>query len=65
MDAVFEKVRELHHSAKNPNALERLREIGVGHARMVSTAQGFATALFEFIAAPPMKVCVKLWAPRS
>jgi AcrR family transcriptional regulator len=53
MDEVFERVRELHRSAKNPNALERLREIGVAHTKMVSSAGGFATALFEFIAAPP------------
>jgi AcrR family transcriptional regulator len=53
MDAVCERVRDLHHSASNPNALERLREIGVGHTRMVSAADGFAVAFFEFIAAPP------------
>jgi AcrR family transcriptional regulator len=53
MDAVFEMVRELHRSAENPNALERLREIGIQHTGMVSTAEGFATSLFEFIAAPP------------
>jgi AcrR family transcriptional regulator len=53
MDAVFEEVRDLHRSAKSPDALERLREIGVGHTKMVSSAGGFATALFEFIAAPP------------
>ena len=53
MDTVFEKVRELHRSAKAPNALERLREIGIGHTRLVSAGDGFALAFFEFIAAPP------------
>ena len=53
MDRVFEKVRELHRSATNPNAVERLREIGLGHSRLVSAEEGFALALFEFIAAPP------------
>jgi AcrR family transcriptional regulator len=53
MDSVFEKVRELHRSAKHPNALERLREIGIGHTRLVSDEEGFALAFFEFIAAPP------------
>jgi AcrR family transcriptional regulator len=53
MDDVFENVRELHRAAKNPNALERLREIGIGHTRLVSDKEGFALAFFEFIAAPP------------
>jgi AcrR family transcriptional regulator len=53
MDAVCDRVRDLHRSAENPNALERLREIGVGHTSMVSAADGFAMAFFEFIAAPP------------
>ncbi len=53
MDDVFENVRELHRSAKHPNALERLREIGIGHTRVVSDKEGFALAFFEFIAAPP------------
>jgi AcrR family transcriptional regulator len=52
MDAVFERVRELHRSASHPDAVERLREIGLQHTQMVAT-EGFATALFEFIAAPP------------
>lgn len=53
MDSVFEKVRELHRSAKHPNARERLREIGLGHTRLVLAEEGFALAFFEFIAAPP------------
>lgn len=51
MDQVFEKVRELHRSAAGPNALERLRQIGVRHMEMASSAD--ARAFFEFIAAPP------------
>lgn len=53
MDTVFERVRGLHRSATNPNALERLREIGLNHTRLVLAGDGFALALFEFIAAPP------------
>jgi AcrR family transcriptional regulator len=53
MDSVFEKVRELHRSAKHPDPLERLREIGIAHTRLVSSEEGFAIAFFEFIAAPP------------
>lgn len=53
MDDVFENVRELHRSATNPNALERLRDIGIGHTRLVADKEGFALAFFEFIAAPP------------
>lgn len=53
MDCVCERVRDLHRSARNPNALERLRDIGRGHTDMVSAADGFAACFFEFIAAPP------------
>ena len=53
MDTVFEEVRELHNSAKHPDAVERLREIGIGHTRLVSSEDGFVRAFFEFIAAPP------------
>jgi AcrR family transcriptional regulator len=52
MDAVFERVRDLHRSARSTDALERLREIGVQHTAMVAS-ESFALALFEFIAAPP------------
>jgi len=53
MDTVFEKVRELHRSARHPNALERLREIGLAHTKFVSTEQAFPLLFFEFIMAPP------------
>ncbi len=52
MDAVFERVRDLHRSADSADALERLRQIGIQHTAMV-TSESFALALFEFIAAPP------------
>ena len=55
MDAVFEKIRELHRSADDPDALERLRDIGRRHAEMVTGSENFATTLFEFIAAPPQE----------
>lgn len=53
MDAVFERVRALHRSADDVDALERLRTIGIQHTRMVSAGGGVVTALFEFVAAPP------------
>lgn len=53
MDRVCERVRDLHRAAQNPNALERLRDIGRGHTEMVTAADGFAACFFEFIAAPP------------
>lgn len=53
MDTVFQRVRDLHHSAGNPNALERLREIGRAHSVLLSTQEAFPTLFFEFIAAPP------------
>jgi AcrR family transcriptional regulator len=53
MDQVFDRVRELHREAAHPNALERLREIGEAHTRLVLGEDGFAPVLFEFIAAPP------------
>jgi len=53
MDAVFERVRDLHRSADDPDALERLRTIGLQHTRMLSTGGDVATALFEFVAASP------------
>lgn len=53
MDTVFEKVRELRRSASHPSALERLREIGLSHTRLVSTEEAFPLLFFEFIMAPP------------
>lgn len=52
MEAVFERVRALHCSSSNPNALERLREISLNHTKMAAE-EGFAMAFVEFIAAPP------------
>ena len=54
VDLVFERIQAIHQSSTNPNALERLREIAQFHTRLVSSkSNGFVTALFEFIAAPP------------
>ena len=65
MDAVFEMVRGLHRSATHPNALERLREIGVQHTQMVSTADGFASAFLEFIAASPEEGLREAWGAKE
>ncbi len=53
MDAIYERVRELHRSASGPNALERLRQINLNYMRLVTSEEEFALTLFEFIAAPP------------
>jgi AcrR family transcriptional regulator len=51
---VFERIRAIHRSSLQANALERLREIGQYHTRSVnSKSNDFVAALFEFIAAPP------------
>jgi len=54
LDLVFERIRDIHRSSPQTNALERLREIGRAHTRLVnSPTNDFVAALFEFIAAPP------------
>jgi AcrR family transcriptional regulator len=54
LDVLFEKIRSVHWSADNPDALERIREIGVEHSRLLgSQREGFVFPLFEFMAAPP------------
>jgi AcrR family transcriptional regulator len=54
LDVLFEKIRAVHLSADNPDALERIREIGVEHSRLLgSQREGFVFPLFEFMAAPP------------
>ncbi|MBN1461748.1 MAG: TetR/AcrR family transcriptional regulator [Armatimonadetes bacterium] len=54
LDVLFEKIWALHHSASNPDALERIREIGVQHSKLLgSQREGFVFPLFEFMAAPP------------
>jgi AcrR family transcriptional regulator len=54
LDLVFEKIRAIHRSSQETNALERLREIGRLHTSLVASGtSGFVSALFEFIAASP------------
>lgn len=54
LDVLFEKIRAVHYSSTNPNALERIREIGVQHSRLLASQEdGFVFPLFEFMAAPP------------
>jgi AcrR family transcriptional regulator len=54
VDLVFERIRAIHESSSHTNALERLREIAHYHTRLVASKDnGFVSALFELIAAPP------------
>jgi AcrR family transcriptional regulator len=54
LDVLFEKIRAVHSSSANPNALERIREVGLHHTQLLaSQRQGFVFPLFEFMAAPP------------
>ena len=54
LDVLFEKIRAVHYSSANPNALERIREVGLHHSKLLgSQRQGFVFPLFEFMAAPP------------
>src|ERR1035437_10311053 len=36
LDLVFERIRDIHRSSPQTNALERLREIGRAHTRLVN-----------------------------
>jgi AcrR family transcriptional regulator len=54
LDVLFEKIRAVHFSSDNPNALERLREVGLHHTELLgSQRKGLVFPLFEFMAAPP------------
>ncbi|MBN1461752.1 MAG: TetR/AcrR family transcriptional regulator [Armatimonadetes bacterium] len=54
LDLIFQRIDALNHSSHNPNALERLREIGLQHTTLLTSQQdGFVFPLFEFMAAPP------------
>ncbi len=53
LEASFEGIFELHRSCTDPDALERLRDICLGHTDFVSRAVTVRMALFEFAAAPP------------
>jgi hypothetical protein len=54
LDVLFEKIRAVHYSSANPNAFERIREIGIQHSRLLGSQEdGFVFPLFEFMAAPP------------
>ncbi len=54
LDSVFESVYEVHRASDNPDALERLRDIGRRHTELIfSEERPYMYALVEFIAAPP------------
>jgi AcrR family transcriptional regulator len=54
LDSVFESIFEVHRASSNPDALERLREIGRHHTSVIfSEERPYGYALVEFIAAPP------------
>jgi AcrR family transcriptional regulator len=54
MDLVYERVFRVIHSAEHEDALDRLRDIGRYHSRIIGDdTEGFVYPLFEFVAAPP------------
>jgi AcrR family transcriptional regulator len=54
LESVFESIYEVHRSSSNPNAFERIRDIGRRHNYLISTEDPpYEYALMEFIAAPP------------
>jgi AcrR family transcriptional regulator len=54
LDVVFARIRANHRDFACESALERLREIGLRHTRLVaSSPDGLVSSYFEFIAAPP------------
>jgi AcrR family transcriptional regulator len=54
MDLLLVRVVSWLDSSKNPNALERLRELGHGHANTIAADyEGIVAPLFEFAAAGP------------
>ena len=54
LESVFESVFAVHRSSSNPDALERLRDIGRRHTHLITTEdRPYEYALMEFIAAPP------------
>lgn len=54
MDVLAERMANWLKLSSNPNILERLREIGEGHASfMAGEVEGFVLPTFEFIASPP------------
>ena len=54
LNVLFERIRANHRDFTSENALERLREVGLRHTRLVSAGRdGFVSSYFEFIAAPP------------
>jgi len=54
LGSVFDSIHEVHRWSSNPDALERLRDIGRRHTYLISTEdRPYEYALMEFIAAPP------------
>lgn len=54
LDAVYERVEEITEQATDPDALERLRQMGRYHSYLVDIEDPqYLYPLFEFIAAPP------------
>lgn len=54
LDVVFARIGANHRDFACESALERLREIGLRHTRLIASApDGFVSSYFEFIAASP------------
>ncbi|HLA80067.1 MAG TPA: TetR/AcrR family transcriptional regulator, partial [Thermoleophilia bacterium] len=54
LDLVYERVKDITQAATDPDALERLRQMGRYHSMLVAAEDPqYLYPLFEFIAAPP------------
>ncbi|MCL5736257.1 MAG: TetR/AcrR family transcriptional regulator [Actinobacteria bacterium] len=54
LDLVYERVKDITRAATDPDALERLRQMGRYHSMLVAKEDPqYLFPLFEFVAAPP------------
>lgn len=54
LDILFDRIHAVLSSTEGATALERIREIGLEHSRLLAPQrEGFVFPLFEFIASPP------------
>jgi AcrR family transcriptional regulator len=66
MDLLLERVAAWLDSSTNPNALERLRELGSRHASSIATDyEGVVAPLFEFVASGPRSELTEQMARRQ
>ena len=66
MDLLLERVTAWLDSSTNPDALERLRELGLRHASSIATDyEGVVAPLFEFVASGPRSQLTEQMARRQ